>query len=66
MIIISNSQRDYIVKYIEIMCEALTGDDNKTYKIKRMARKLQRQLVEKQPVKADELSALLKYSSPRK
>ena len=66
MIIISNSQRDYIVKYIEIMCEALTGDDNKTYNIKRMARKLQRQLVEKQPVKADELSALLKYFSPHK
>lgn len=48
------------------MCEALTGDDNKTYNTKRMARKLQRQLIDKQPIKADELSALLKNSSPHK
>ena len=44
MIVISNSQRDYIVKYIDLMCEALTGSDNKTYNTIRMARKLQNQL----------------------
>lgn len=66
MIVISNSQRDYIVKYIDLMCEALTGNDNKTYNTKRMARKLQRQLIDKQPIKANELSSLLKNSSSQK
>lgn len=60
MIIISNSQRDYIVKYIDLMCEALQGNDNKTYNTKRMARKLQSQLTMKQPLSADDLSHLEK------
>lgn len=58
MIVISNSQRDYIVKYIDLMCEALTGKDNKTYNTIRMARKLQNQLIAKQPLTADDLSHL--------
>ena len=50
MILISNKQRDDIVKYIDLMCEALTGSDNRTYNTKRLARKLAKQLRAKQPL----------------
>lgn len=59
MITISNSQRDYLVKYIDVMCAALTGNkDNKSYNTIRMARKLRKQLASKQPLTADDLSRL--------
>lgn len=66
MIVISNSQRDYIVKYIDLMCETLTGSDNKTYNTIRMARKLQNQLKAKQPLTADDLSHLDKIINKSK
>lgn len=57
MIIISNSQRDQIVRFIDILCQALNGDDTRTYNTKRLARNLQKRLRDKQPVSADELTA---------
>lgn len=50
MILISNKQRDDIVRYIDLMCEALTSNDLRTFNTKRLARKLAKQLRQKQPV----------------
>lgn len=66
MIVISNSQRDYIVKYIDLMCKAMTGKDNKTYNTIRVARKLRNQLIAKQPLTADDLSHLNKIINKTK
>lgn len=57
MIIISNSERDQIVRFIDILCQVLKGDDTRTYNTKRLARNLQKRLRNKQPVSANELIA---------
>lgn len=57
MIIISNSQRDQIVRFLDVLCQVLTGEDTRTYNTKRLARNLNKRLREKKPVSADELSA---------
>lgn len=44
MVIISNSQRDYIVKYLGLLCDTLQGDSTKVYNTKRIARKLVKNL----------------------
>lgn len=44
MVIISNSQRDYIVKYLGLLCDTLQGDSTKVYNTKRIARKLAKNL----------------------
>ncbi len=59
MIAISNQQRDDIVKYIDLLCETLTATDNKTYNIRRRARKLSKVLRAKQPFSAASLSERL-------
>lgn len=60
MIIISNKQRDDILRYIELMCENMKGTDNKKYNTKRLAMKLHRVLEAKQPFSKEELTARLK------
>ena len=55
MIIISNSQRDQILRIIEQLCQPKQGDDNRTYNVKRIARNLAKRLREKESVSADEL-----------
>ena len=60
MIIISNKQRDDIVRYIELMCENMKSTDTKTYNTKRLAMKLHRVLKAKQPLSKEELTARLK------
>lgn len=60
MIIISNKQRDDMMRYIELMCENMRGTDNKTYNTKRLAMKLYRALEAKQPLSKEELTARLK------
>lgn len=57
MIIISNSQRDQIVRFLDVLCQVLTGEDTRTYNTKRLARNLNKRLRDKQPVSADELAA---------
>lgn len=55
MIIISNSQRDQILRYIDLLCESLTGTDTRTYNTKRLAKNLAKRLMAKESVSADEL-----------
>ena len=55
MIIISNSQRDQILRYLDLLCESLTGDDNRSYNMRRLAKNLARRLRAKESVSADEL-----------
>lgn len=60
MIIISNKQRDDIMRYILLMCDNMKGTDNRTYNTKRLAMKLYRVLEAKQPLSKEELTARLK------
>ena len=60
MIIILNKQRDDIVRYIDLMCEAMKGQDTRTYNTKRLARKLAARLKAKQPFSASDLPGHLK------
>jgi hypothetical protein len=55
MIIISNSQRDQILRYLDQLCDTMQGSDTRTYNTKRLARKLAKRLREKQSVSAEEL-----------
>lgn len=55
MIIISNNQRDQILRYIDLLCESLTGTDTRTYNTKRLAKNLAKRLRAKESVSADEL-----------
>ncbi len=57
MIIISNRQRDDILRYIDLMCEALQGQDTRTYNTKRLARNLAARLKAKQQFSASDLPA---------
>lgn len=50
MIIISNAQRDQVVRYLNVLCGKLNDKDTKTYNIKRLSRKLIAQLEAKLPV----------------
>ena len=61
MIIISNQQRDNILRYIELMCDNMKGTDIKTCNTKRLAMKLHRVLKAKQPLSKEELTARLKF-----
>lgn len=60
MIIITNKQRDDILRYIDLMCEALQGKDTRTYNTKRLARNLANRLKAKQPFAASDLPVQLK------
>lgn len=55
MILISNSQRDYIVKYLGLLCETLQGDSTRIYNTKRLARKLMKNLQSRPVVDAKEV-----------
>lgn len=60
MIVISNKQRDDIVRYLDLLCQALHGDDTRTYNTKRLARILSKRLNAKQPISSEELTERLK------
>lgn len=60
MIVISNKQRDDIVRYLDLLCQTLQGTDNRTYNTKRLARNLSKRLSAKQPIPPDELTERLK------
>lgn len=62
MIIISNKQRDDILRYIELMCQNMQGKDNRTFNTKRLAMILHRTLKQKQPVSKSDLPEQLKKS----
>lgn len=51
MIIISNAQRDQVVRYLNVLCGILNGKDTKLYNIKRLSRKLIVQLEAKRPIR---------------
>lgn len=58
MYLISNQQRDYILRYLELLCATLQGNDTHAYNTRRMAKILTRKLREKRPVDADRLHSL--------
>ena len=69
MILISNSQRDEMVRYIDELCEALQptlGGSTRAYNTVRRAKKLRSRLVDKQPVTASDLQKVLRFSQPQK
>ena len=49
MVTISNSQRDQIVRYLKILCGYLNENSTTNYNVKRLLRKLIKQLEEKKP-----------------
>ena len=66
MIAISNKQRDDIVRYLDLMCDALKGEDTSTYNTKRLARKLAKTLRAKQPLSSESKAEQLCFSAPSK
>lgn len=60
MIIISNTQRDQILRYLELLCDTLPGEDLKTFNTKRLARNLAKRLRAKESVSAAELRNIKK------
>lgn len=64
--IISNKQRDDILRYIDLMCEALQGKDTRTYNTKRLARNLANRLKAKQPFDASDLPCSVTKSCENK
>ena len=66
MIIISNKQRDDILRYIELMCDNLHGQDTRTFNTKRLARNLANRLKAKQPFSASDLPVQLKILGKQK
>lgn len=63
MILISNKQRDDIVRYLDTLCQCLTGRDSRTVNTKRLARNLAKGLKAKQPFDASALPDIIKNSS---
>jgi hypothetical protein len=61
MITISNSQRDSVVKYLELLDKTLQGEDTVTFNTRRLARKLAKALKAKKPVSASDLN---RYKKP--
>ena len=51
MVIISNSERDKAVRYLELLCKSLQGADTRSQNAKRLARKLANKLKAKPVVK---------------
>lgn len=66
MIVISNKQRDDIVRYLDLLCQTLQGTDTRTYNTKRLARILSKRLDAKQPIPSDELTERLKIHKQMK
>lgn len=68
MILISNSQRDEIVRYIDALCEALqpaTKGSTRVCNMVRRAKILRSRLIGKQPVTVSELMRLIKISQSK-
>ncbi len=61
MITISNSQRDSIVKYLDLLTQTLRGEDTVTFNTRRLARKLAKALRAKKPISASDLN---RYKQP--
>lgn len=69
MILISNSQRDEMVRYIDALCEALQpslGGSTHAYNTARLAKKLRSRLVAKQPVTVSDLQKVLRRPQSEK
>lgn len=66
MILISNKQRDDLVKYLDLLCERLQGKTTREYNTKRLALKLSRTLSKKQPLTAEDMRDLKKICRPAK
>lgn len=60
MIVISNKQRDDILRYIELMCANMTQTDNRTYNAKRLAIRLYRILKAKPTISKKDVLAAVK------
>lgn len=60
MIIISNSQRDEIVRYLTDYCDNTQADGTRAFNARRLARKLARTLTKKQSVERSELPEQLR------
>ena len=50
MIVISNKQRDDIVRYLEYLCDRVEGDDLRTINTKRLAGAIVKKLRAKKPL----------------
>ena len=69
MILISNIQRDEMVRYIDALCEALQpslGKSTRAHNTVRLAKKLRARLAAKQPATASDLQKALRISQPEK
>lgn len=69
MIAISNQQRDDILRYLDLLCEALkptSNSDTRTYNVCRRAGILRKQLMKKQPFSPADLPEQLKISQKSK
>lgn len=65
MIVISNQQRDDMLRYLDLLCEAYreAGQrDTRTYNVCRRAGILRKQLMKKQPIPASELTEQVEIS----
>lgn len=65
MIVISNQQRDDILRYLDLLCEAYreSGErDTRSHNVCRRAGILKKQLMKKRPIPASELSEQVKNS----
>lgn len=63
MIVISNQQRDDIVRYLDLLCDELKKHgqrDTRSFNARRRAAILRKQLMKKDPVPAYELSEQVK------
>lgn len=66
MYIISNRQRDDILRYIEILCKCLPTKGTKAINTRRLAMNLHKALEAKQPLSKEELTARLKFPADLK
>lgn len=65
MIVISNQQRDDILRYLDLLCEEYKERgqrDTRSYNVCRRAGILRKQLMKKQPVSASDLPEKVKNS----
>jgi len=60
MITISNKQRDDIVRYLDILCQTITGRDSRSVNTKRLVRNLAKGLKAKLPFDASALPDTIK------
>lgn len=58
MIIISNRQRDDMVRYIDILCERLSRRGTRDANTRRLALRLRKTLADKQPLTGEQLNCI--------